>query len=183
MNAYQEFMLQGAKDTISVMKKEEGKSNEDVIDYINDLIEMFEDQGTEFIAELAKLSKEYEVGVNWEDYGIFEQLGTTKERQVEMLAEEKDVDPTKLMNSKEIEDLLVEKLGIECEISMMQGDIDEIGNIPSKEKELASLNDKLDTVINELTKEPLSLDDLIKNATDKAKDQPTIESPTKDLER
>ena len=37
--------------------------------------------------------------------------------------------------------------------------------------------------VEALKEERPILDDLIKNATDKAKDQPSVESPTKDLER
>ena len=66
MDAYQEFILQTAKDTIGTMK-EEGKTNEAVLNYLDDLTMIFEEQGVELISEFAKLSKEYEVESSLDD--------------------------------------------------------------------------------------------------------------------
>ncbi len=105
-----------------------------------------------------------------------------------------------------IEVLEYEKENLECEIESLKYDLesldgeymdfDEYGSLvdlrdekyekelSSLEEKLASKEERLNTINKELEeKEPKSLDDLIKNATDKAKDQPTIESPTKELER
>ena len=65
---------------------------------------------------------------------------------------------------------------------MMLGDIDRIGDLPSREDDLKLVNGKLDDRVSELTKE-VNLDDLIKGAVEKTEDQPIKNNPVKEMER
>ncbi len=57
MNAYQEFVLQTAKETIKTME-EKGNPNKDILAYLDVLTMIYE--GPELVAELTKLRKEHE---------------------------------------------------------------------------------------------------------------------------
>ncbi len=177
MDNYEQFILDATKDTINVLRADEGYTNEQVVSYLNEMLEGIGERSPEFVNEIETLKGKFEK----ED--IFEMLGTTPSKEVISLAEEKGADPLRLIRDEKVLDLLAEKLEAKADISMMKGDMDRIGDLPSREEDLRLINTKLDERVSELTKEPTNLDDLIKNATDKAKDQPTIESPTKDLER
>ena len=175
MDSYEEFLLDATKDSVNVLRGE-GSTNEEIVEFLNTATEGIGARSPEFTNEIDTLKRKFERD------DIFEQLGTTPAKEVISFAEEKGVDPLRLIRDEKILDLLSEKLEIKADISMMLGDIDRIGDLPSREDDFKMVNGKLDDRVSELTKE-VNLDDLIKGAVEKTEDQPIKNNPVKEMER
>ena len=175
MDSYEEFLLDATKDSVNVLRGE-GSTNEEIVEFLNTATEGIGVRSPEFMNEIDTLKRKFERD------DIFEQLGTTPAKEVISFAEEKGVDPLRLIRDEKILDLLSEKLEIKADISMMLGDIDRIGDLPSREDDFKMVNGKLDYRVSELTKE-VNLDDLIKGAVEKTEDQPIKNNPVKEMER
>ena len=158
MNYIENVLLEAAKDTIVAME-EHSCPAEEITNYLDKMVG--ENRSEEFKNELENLKT-----------GVLEYEKENLECEIESLKydiESLDGEYMEFDEYGSLVDLRDEKYEKE---------------LNSLEEKLALKEEKLSLVNKELEeKEPKSLDDLIKNATDKAKDQPSIESPTKDLER